>query len=80
MEEGKNLNKMIILVTKRPELYVYCHNTKKFTTKEIKEKGELVRFYLRIYNPGETAKYLKIRTLQSVPDKIDSNFFESLIL
>jgi hypothetical protein len=70
---------MKILVTKKPQLYIYNANVKNYTIfhKEIK-KGEIVRFYLRIYNKGEHAKFIKIKTLDSVPQTIDSNYLDSL--
>ena len=70
---------MKILATKKPELYIYNSVSKKFTKyhKQI-EKGELVRFYLRIYNKGDSAKFLKIKTFDVVPETIDSVYLDSI--
>jgi hypothetical protein len=42
------------------------------------EKGEMVRFYLRIYDQNSKAKFLRTKTIQKVPDEIDLKYLESL--
>ena len=76
-DDESNLIKL--LVTKKPEIYLFHCKTKEISTfYKLISKGEPVRFFLRVYYPGESGKFIETKTLEYVPDEINAEFFDTI--
>ena len=67
-----------MLVTKDLYLYVYNETSNKMNPKIIIGSNNLIRFYVRIYYKGSYAHFVKTRSIDTLPSKIDCKFMKSL--
>ena len=75
-KEEKNVLK--VLLTKKCELLVYNQNTKKLNDFYNVKPKIRVQFYVRTYFNGDNAKFVRVKTISDVPDKIDQEYLDSL--
>ena len=75
----KYLSTVKVLVTKKPEIYIYGVELDSFQMAyHSVAKGGHVRFYVITYYDKDTFTYKSIKKLDHVPEYIDTKYLSSL--